>query len=189
MPTEIDPARRDIWRYAALYAPWLPVASRMTLGEGGTPAVEMPCLAVEYGLARLVLKREDVNPTGSHKARGVAFQVSALRAANPELRWLTISSSGNAALAAAAYARAAGISLAAFVAPATPESTLVRLAALDAWVFVAPNALSLAQALADARGIPNMRPSTDPLAVEGFQSIGWELAETVAPVDALFTFA
>jgi len=188
MPLAVDNTPHGIWRYAALYSPHVPAAARLTLGEGGTPAVEVPGLAAAYGLARLVLKREDVNPTGSHKARGVAFQVSALRAARPDLAWLTISSSGNAALAAAAYARGAGVSLAAFVAPATPMATVARLVALGAWVFVAPNALSVAQALAERRGIPNLRPSTDPLAVEGFQSIGWELAETVAPVDALFTF-
>lgn len=166
----------------------VPPAARLTLGEGGTPAVEAPEIAAAVGLARLVLKREDANPTGSHKARGLAFQVSALRAERPDLAWLTISSSGNAAIAAAAYARAGGLKLAAFVAPDTPADKLCRLDQLGARVFRSNHALSLAQALAEQRGIPNLRPSTDPLAVEGFQSIGWEIAEVVTPVDALFTF-
>lgn len=188
-PTGPDRSRRDIWRYAGLYHPFVPEDARVTLGESWTPAAGLPALAAELGLARLVLKREDLGPTGSHKARGLSFQVSALRAARPGLTWLAISSSGNAAIAAAACAAAAGLRLAAFVSPGTPPAKLVDLVDRGAEVFVSDRALSLAQAFADAWGAPNLRPSTDPLAVEGFLSLGWELAETVAPADAVFVFA
>jgi threonine synthase len=157
------------------------------------------------GLERLVLKREDLNPTGSHKDRGAAFQVSALRSQRPDLRWLVISSSGNAAIAAAAYAGHAAMSLAAFVAPGTARGKLQRLLQLGALVLVTPKAITIAEHTADRLGLPNLRPSTDPLAVQGFQTLGWELAEDLAPdwaqdmareaarlrvpIEAVFTFA
>lgn len=180
--------RADIWRYAALYDPVLPPAAWLTLGEGGTPAVALPALAAEVGLDRLVVKREDLNPTGSHKARGVAFQVAALCWRMPGVRRAVISSSGNAALAAAAYSAAAGLRLAAFVAPTTPPAKVRRLVRLGADVCLSAHALTLAAAVAERHGIPNLRPSTDPLAVEGFQSIGWEIAGVEPATDAVFAF-
>lgn len=183
-------AHRGLWRYAGRFDPILPPESRLSLGEGATPAIELPELASAVGLERLLLKREDLNPTGSHKDRGLAFQIALLRARAPgSLDWLAISSSGNAALAASAYAARAGLRLAVFLAPSTPAATCRRLLRLGARVFVSARATSLAAELAEARGIPNLRPSTDPAAVEGFQSIAWELAEEVAPVEALFAFA
>jgi threonine synthase len=166
----------------------VPPSGWLTLGEGWTPAVEAPRLAERLGLERLVLKREDLNPTGSHKARGLAFQLAVARMELPPGSWVTISSSGNAAMAAAAYAALAQLRLAAFIAPATPPAKVASLVRLGATVFVTPRALSMAEELAISRRIPNLRPSTHAHAVEGFQSIGWEIVETLAPVEALFTF-
>ena len=161
----------------------------MSLGEGGTPAEAHPALAAALGLDRLVLKREDASPTGSHKDRGVAFQVSVLASTKPRPDWLIISSSGNAAIATARYGREAGISVAAFVAPRTPPAKLALIAAGGAVVLLADRALTLARDVAAARGWPNLRPSTDSTAPEGFQSLGWELLEVEPPVEAVFTFA
>lgn len=151
--------------------------------------LELPALAQRVGLERLVLKREDLNPTGSHKARGLCFQVAVERSRAPEIAWLTISSSGNAAISAAAYCAQAGIRLAAFLSPDTPAAKVDHLRRLGALVLLAPNALSLATALAAARGIPNLRPSTHPEGATGFQTMGWELLEMVTPVEAVFTFS
>jgi threonine synthase len=179
---------RGIWRYRERYSPILPETASLSLGEGDTPAIEVPALAETLGLERLLLKREDLNPSGSHKDRGVAFQISALRHAQPHLRWITISSSGNAAISAAAYAGLAGLKVAAFVAPSTPVGKVTRLRRLGAEVLVSSRALSIAAELARKRGIPNLRPSTDPLAIEGFQSIGWELQDRIEAVDGIFSF-
>ncbi|MFN2252300.1 MAG: pyridoxal-phosphate dependent enzyme [Anaerolineae bacterium] len=204
MPPPADElGRNGIWWYAALFEPPVPVGARLTLGEGDTPLVELPGLAEAVGLERLLLKREDLNPTGSHKDRGAAFQVSAHASARPDLRWLVISSSGNAAVAVGEYACAAGLGLLAFVAPSTPRDKLERLLDTGAVVFVTPKAISMAKQIAQRFDLPNLRPSTDPLAVEGFKTIGWELAgameghESGGPrwpsgkgaVEALFTFA
>src|SRR5688572_21151120 len=49
--------------------PQLPYLQPWSLGEGRTPCVAVPALAAELGLARLSIKNESANPTGSHKDR------------------------------------------------------------------------------------------------------------------------
>ena len=188
-----SPGATGIWRYASRFEVDVPIAERLTLGEGGTPCQDQPGLAAELGLERLWLKREDRNPTGSHKDRGAAFQLS-VRAG--ELRhhprrppWVVISSSGNAAIAAAAYAAKTPLRLAVFVAPGTPPARLRRILDHGARVIVSRHAISLCEAFARRYKLPNLRPSTDPLAVLGFMSLGWELCETPVGADSVFTFA
>ena len=47
----------------------------VTLGEGGTPLVEAPALSERTG-ARVFLKVEGANPTGSFKDRGMTTAIS-----------------------------------------------------------------------------------------------------------------
>jgi threonine synthase len=143
-------------------------------------------VAAHFGLTDLWLKREDLNPTGSHKARGLAFQVSALRSEGA--RVLLISSSGNAAVAAAAYAAAGGMHLVAFVAPGTSGAKLGPLGRHGARIIVTPNALAMAGEVSAATGLPNLRPSTDPLAVPGYMTLGWEIARQAPEAEAVFLF-
>lgn len=189
-----------IWRYADAFEPPIERPYRVSLGEGNTSFERAPRLAAALGLAHLWLKREDRNPTGSHKDRGMAFQVSAAIASAADggraLRCVALSSSGNAAIAAAAYGRAAGVGVVAFVAPGTDAGKVGAVRANGAAVVVSPNALTLCEAWCAAHRIPNLRPSTDPAAVEGFLTLGWEIlsdlrdqAEVPAFVpEALFTF-
>ncbi len=74
----------------------------VTLGEGDTPVVP---IAAEGG--DLFLKLESLNPTGSHKDRGMAAGVSAAVRYGAET--VILPSSGNAGVSAAAYAARAGI--------------------------------------------------------------------------------
>jgi len=189
-----------IWRYADAFEPRIDPPYRISLGEGHTPLEPAPQLAAALGLTSLWLKREDRNPTGSHKDRGMAFQVSAAIAAaaagGRALRHVALSSSGNAAIAAAAYGRAAGLGVVAFVAPGTDPGKVRAVRANGAAVVMSPNALTLCEAWCVARSVPNLRPSTDPAAVEGFLTLGWEILsdlrdQAVAPAhmpEALFTF-
>lgn len=186
-------ADAGIWRHAQRYSVLVPEAQRLSHGEGDTPLVAYPELAAACGLEALWLKREDLNPGGAHKARGLAFQIAALRATRPDLRSLVISSSGNGAIAAASYAALAGLRLAACLSPDTPADKLARLSALGACLLVSDRAMALADELSAHLGWPNLRPSIDPLAPEGFMSLGWELAEAgaAARLDAqgIFLFA
>lgn len=58
-----------MWQYADRLPPVDP-RSIVSLGEGGTPVVDLTeAVGRELGVASLVAKAEDRNPTGSFKAR------------------------------------------------------------------------------------------------------------------------
>jgi threonine synthase len=72
----------------------------VTLGEGGTPLLELPRLAAHLGLRHLWAKDEGQNPTGTFKARGLGMAITKARTLG--VRGLMIPSAGNAGGAAAA---------------------------------------------------------------------------------------
>jgi threonine synthase len=79
----------------------------ITLGEGGTPLIHARRLGAEVGLAKLFVKFEGMNPTGSFKDRGMVLAVN--RAVASGARALVCASTGNTSASAAAYAAAAGL--------------------------------------------------------------------------------
>jgi threonine synthase len=79
----------------------------ITLGEGGTPLLHARRLGTELGLAKLYLKFEGTNPTGSFKDRGMVLAVN--RAVSAGARAVVCASTGNTSASAAAYAAAAGL--------------------------------------------------------------------------------
>lgn len=80
----------------------------LTLGEGGTPLIE-----VDVGGKGVHFKCEQLNPTGSFKDRGMAVLVSALAAEG--VTAAVEDSSGNAGASFAAYSARAGIEAHVFV--------------------------------------------------------------------------
>jgi len=93
------------------YRELLPVGPEtpvITLLEGDTPLVEALRLAKAIGLrARLLLKYEGLNPTGSFKDRGMTVAIS--KAVEQGSRAVICASTGNTAASAAAYAARAGM--------------------------------------------------------------------------------
>jgi threonine synthase len=78
----------------------------ITLNEGSTPLVEAPVISERVG-ARVLLKLEGANPTGSFKDRGMTVAVSHAAGAGAEA--VICASTGNTAASAAAYAARAGL--------------------------------------------------------------------------------
>ncbi|MGM1028547.1 MAG: threonine synthase [Actinomycetota bacterium] len=78
----------------------------VTLGEGGTPLIESRALSAMTD-ARVLVKFEGLNPTGSFKDRGMTVAVS--RAIERGATAVACASTGNTSASAAAYAAAAGI--------------------------------------------------------------------------------
>ena len=95
----------NMWRYRELM-PLFDGEQPLTLGEGWTPLIHARRLGKEFGLERLFVKDESLNPTNSFKARGLSAAVT--RAAHLGARVLSVPSAGNAANAMAAYAAAGG---------------------------------------------------------------------------------
>src|SRR5699024_1015819 len=77
----------------------------VTLGEGGTPLVEAPALSERTG-ARVFLKVEGANPTGSFKDRGMTTAIS--KAVSDGAEMVVSASTANTSASAAAYAARAG---------------------------------------------------------------------------------
>ncbi len=97
------------------YRDHLPVSAAtpvVTLLEGGTPLVPAPRLSERLG-ARVFLKFEGLNPTGSFKDRGMTMAIS--KAAEAGAKAVVCASTGNTSAAAAAYAARAGLTCAVLI--------------------------------------------------------------------------
>ncbi|MFH5823834.1 pyridoxal-phosphate dependent enzyme [Georgenia sp. AZ-5] len=165
-----------LWRWAAL----LPrTQAAVSLGEGQTPLVELNLPGVPPG-ARVVAKLETLNPTLSFKDRAMALGASA--ALDQGVRGLAVASTGNAAVAAAAYAAAAGLRCRVLVGT---ESRAARK--LDSCRVYGPEVSEVpgdySAAYAEARqleGADWMNVSTtyrNPLLAEAYRPLALELVE------------
>ena len=111
-PAQVDRTQPGIWRYHHTFG--LPKnAPVVTLGEGNTPLVwAEAATGLSFG-KQVAFKLETLNPTGSHKDRGVALLASFLRSQN--ITEAVEDSSGNAGASFAAYAARAGIKARVFI--------------------------------------------------------------------------
>ena len=106
-----NPAR-SLWRYEDV----LPVTDMtrvVSLGEGGTPLLQVTNLGLMLGRPNIFIKDERQMPTGSFKDRQAAVAVSLLKEAG--ITDAVVASTGNVAIAYAAYCARAGIKLYAFL--------------------------------------------------------------------------
>ena len=188
---QTDKSTKNIWRYANLYSPFIEERYRLTLGEGGSRLMEIPGINAELSThgakRRIIFKREDENPAGSHKARALAYQVSYYR--SKQHKTLLISSSGNAAIAAAKYCAHAGITLISFIDEKTNKAKLNEILKTGQPVIFCTKPINFAKYAARIFDIPNLRPSHDDLSIEPYKSIAFEIFEELGEsVDAVFVF-
>jgi len=170
-----DPKQKGIWYYSR-YLAAIPEEKKLSLGEGHTPELLLE--------ENLFLKREDQNPTGSLKDRGMAYLVSWAWAAGEKN--LVLSSSGNAAISAANYCSLAGINLSVFVSSQTNKGKLEKLSQLGVKIFTFQRAVSEAIKYAQANSFFNLRPSQNEFGPEGYQTIAFELAENLGLIEDIF---
>ena len=172
-------------------------------GFSVTPFTRSPGLSEALGLPEpggAWVKDETGNVSGSHKARhlfGVLLQLEVaerIGLADPSRRpELAVASCGNAALAAAVVAAAAGRALRVFVPVDADPVVLARLHDLGARVETCPRDgepgdptyRALLEAL-DAGAVPfTCQGNLNGLAVEGGETLGWELVSSRVPLDRL----
>ena len=159
----------------------------VTLNEGSTPLVEAPVISERVG-ARVLLKLEGANPTGSFKDRGMTVAVS--RAAGAGAEAVICASTGNTAASAAAYAARAGLRGAVIV----PEGKIAigKLAqALMHGARVIALRGNFDEALRIVRELAAKHPvelvnSVNPYRIEGQKTAAFEVVEELGePPDAL----
>ena len=177
-PASLAGRRADLWRYAEVL-PVRDVAHRVTLGEGWTPLLDAARLARQIGFARVLIKDEGLNPTGSFKARGLCMAIS--RAKELGIAEVAIPTAGNAGSAAAAYGAAAGMRVHVVAPRDTPRVILEEMRALGADVRLVDGLITDAAALvADGvreHGWFDLSTLKEPYRVEGKKTMGYELFE------------
>lgn len=168
----------SLWRYRAA----LPIGADetpVTLGEGMSPLAELPHLAAEVGVRRLWVKDEGINPTASFKARGLMMAVT--RAKQLRVPGVCVPTAGNAGIALAAYAAAAGMPCRVYAPETTPPPILGSIRAFGADLQLLPGHIGDAgkATLAFAResGFFNVATVREPYRVEGMKTMGYEVAE------------
>jgi len=163
-----------LWRYPELLPMRYP-GDRVDLGEGGTPLVRLRRLAPP-GL-EVWIKDESGNPTGSFKARGLSLAVN--RARELGAAGVELPSAGNAALAAAAYAAAAGLPCRVAVPADAPATILDRCREHGAEVLAGgANLVEAGRRLAGSDdGYWNIATLREPYRVEGKKTMAYEIAE------------
>jgi len=168
----------DWWRYRELL-PMQRADSAVSLGEVMTPLIDLPRVAADLGLDRVIVKDEGRLPTGSFKARGLALAVTMARELG--VREMAIPTNGNAGAAMAAYASRAGIATYAFCPDDTPDINVREIAAQGGRVYKVNGLIDDCGKLVGegekTRGWFNCSTLKEPYRIEGKKTMGLELAE------------
>ncbi|MDA8070374.1 MAG: threonine synthase [Actinomycetota bacterium] len=165
------------------YRAYLPVGERtqvVTLLEGSTPLLAAPRLSERVG-ARVWLKLEGMNPTGSFKDRGMTMAIT--KALEDGAKAVVCASTGNTSASAAAYAARAGLTCAVLI----PEGhiALGKLAqALVHGARVLQVRGNFDQALAIVRDLGERAPvtvvnSVNPFRIEGQKTGAFEIVDAL----------
>src|SRR5664279_3584811 len=165
------------------YREFLPVSGAtpvVTLLEGSTPLLPAPRLSAQVG-ARVLLKVEGANPTGSFKDRGMTVAIS--KAAEEGAKVVVCASTGNTSASAAAYAARAGMTAAVII----PDGhvALGKLAqALIHGAKVVPvrgsfdDALNVVRQLGERGGVTIVN-SINPFRIEGQKTAAFEICDAL----------
>jgi threonine synthase len=165
------------------YRDFLPVSEAtpvVTLLEGGTPLLPAARLSEELR-ARVFLKLEGVNPTGSFKDRGMTVAISKAKEAGAKA--VVCASTGNTSASAAAYAGRAGLTCAVLI----PEGHIALGKLAQALVHQArvlqvrgnfDQALAIVRELESRPGITVVN-SINPFRIEGQKTGAFEIVDVL----------
>lgn len=184
LQSEASRARRDLWRYAPLL-PVDEVPAGVPMGEGGTPLMSADNLGLLLGLPHLYIKDERRGPTASFKDRQAAVTTAVLRQAG--VREAVVASTGNVALAYAAYCARLGIQLWAFLTSRVPAAKMHEVALYGTQVVKVTStydrAKELAAEFAARHGYYFDRATGSVASVESMKTIAFEIAEQLGAAE------
>lgn len=168
-----------MWRWREL----LPVSDLSyisSLGEGDTPLLPLPRLGKNFGVSKLWVKDESLNPTASFKARGLSAAVS--KAKEVGLQKLIIPTAGNAGGALAAYASRARMKSTAVMPKDTPKAIVNECQLYGANVVLVDGLISDCAQVVDEMTSSgewfSVSTFREPYRLEGKKIMVFELAET-----------
>lgn len=164
----------------------MPYTSWVTLGEGGTPCNSFLSLAKELNVAKVFIKNEGLNPSGSHKDRASCMAVT--RAIDVGATTVVAASSGNGGASVALYAAAAGIQCCIV---STPEVSPIYRRAVTmtgADLITVPETMARWRFVADMVKERNWFPATNYLdppvgsnhfGLDGLKTVAYEIFEDI----------
>ncbi|MDG4858041.1 pyridoxal-phosphate dependent enzyme [Streptomyces sp. T-3] len=165
------------------WAPLLPPLLAPTLGEGGTPLIDIG--------DGVLVKDESRNPTWSHKDRLNRCTVSA--AVGVDAPGIVVASSGNHGASAAAYAARAGLRCVVLASAELPPAVGSFLTAYGAVVLPVPaeERWPLTERIVDHFGfhpVSNLTPfhTGSAFGPEGYKTVAYEIAAEVGVPGAVF---
>ncbi len=179
---------RMVWRgVVEEYRRFMPVNDKtpiVTLGEGRTPLIFSPVLS-SIKSAKVYLKYEGGNPTGSFKDRGMTLAIS--KAAEEGSQTVVCASTGNTSASAAAYASKAGMTCAVLI----PEGYIALGKLAQALIYGAKvmnikgnfdQALEIVRELGDNSEKVTVVNSINPYRIEGQKTGAFEIIDTLGVV-------
>lgn len=170
--------RVNLWRYHEVL-PLFDTANIVSLGEGGTPLIKSRTLAANLGLKNLYIKDERQGPTGSFKDRQATVAISVLKEMG--IDEVVVASTGNVAIAYAAFCARAGIKLWAFFPSLTPGDKMREAALYGAEVIKITGTYDetkeIAARFAKEKGIFLDRGIKSIAAIEAMKTMAYEIAE------------
>jgi threonine dehydratase len=172
------PTLADVLKARRLISPYLPV----------TPSLEPPGLASALG-CRVVLKCENMSPTGAFKVRG---GVNLLASLEPQLRarGVVAASTGNHGQSVAYAARLFGCKATVFMPAAANRLKVQATTALGAEVIQIGRDFDAARLVAEehaaSRGLRYIHSANEPLLVAGVGTVALELLEAAPDLDVIF---
>lgn len=172
----LSEARRRAPGFAA-YAEVMPFAEPpIDLGEARTPLIRAEALDPLVA-AKITIKDESLNPTGSFKARGLAAAVS--RALELGARGVALPTAGNAGLALAAYAAQASLPALVVCPRDTPSPFVKGMRQLGAEVILHDGLIDACGPIVAERAAQNgyfdLSTLKEPYRVEGKKTMGYDL--------------
>jgi threonine synthase len=173
--------RPHVWRYHEVM-PIYDTKNIVSLGEGTTPLIKSEALAASLGLKNLYIKDERQGPTGSFKDRQATVAISALKEMG--VNEVVVASTGNVAIAYAAYCARAGIKLWAFFPGDTPNEKMREAALYGAEVVKTTGnydqTKELAAQYAKSKGIFLDKGIKSVAAIEAMKTMAYEIGEQLA---------
>jgi threonine synthase len=171
---------RSLWRYGPLLPVATPPRDCGPLRQlGGTPLYAAPRSQAHTGLRSVWIKDDGRLPTGSLKDRASA--VVAMRARELGESRIITASTGNAGVAIAAMARAAGIMPVVLVPETAPAAKIAQLLVFGAELYLVRGnydaAFALSRTASQQLGIYCRNTAYNPFTIEGKKTVSFEICE------------
>ncbi|GAB4529406.1 MAG: hypothetical protein OHK0046_49250 [Anaerolineae bacterium] len=167
-----------LWRYHEVL-PIYDTRNIVSMGEGVSPLIKSHALAAALGLKHLYIKDERQGPTGSFKDRQAAVAISALKEMGVDE--VVVASTGNVAIAYAAYGARAGIKLWAFFPQLTPNEKMREAAVYGSEIIRTTGTYDqtkvLAAQFAQAKNIFLDKGIKSVAAIEAMKTMAYEIGE------------